>query len=148
MNERKNDMRNDVILSHEDWQELPIREFIRGFLARKGLPQPGNAIQGEVPAHVNAGRWLVDCPTQGCGGAVVVSFTERFFVCPTCGSPENGGAWYKVTFPPQQAQIEQELLKRPSKEAWLAPHRNWELNETVEDLRQQNRDKGIKEDSD
>ena len=120
-----------------------MREFIRQFLTRKGLPQPTNAVKGEVQAHVNAGRWLVDCPVPGCYGAVVVSFTERFFVCPNCGSPENGGAWYRVTFPPQQAQIEQELLKRPAQDGWRAANRNWELGETVDDLRQQNRAKGI-----
>ena len=136
-------MRNDIIVHHEDWQELPMREFIRHFLARNGLPQPGNAVKGEVQARVNQGRWLCDCPNPGCGGALVVSFKDRFFVCTTCGSPENGGAWYRVAFPPQKEQIERELLKRPAKDAWRAHNRNWELGETVDDLRQQNRDKGI-----
>ena len=120
-----------------------MREFIRQFLARNGLPQPTNAVKGEVFVHINQGRYIVDCPTSSCGGAMVVSSQDRIFVCPICGSPENNRAWYRVVFPPQKEQIERELLKRPAKDGWRAVTRNWEPKESVDELRQQNRDKGI-----
>ena len=124
----------DVIAQHENFQELPFEEFVRHWLARNGLAQPGQGVKNSVPAQVNHGRCLVECPN--CPGATIVTKKDRRFVCPACGSPENGGAWYRVDFPVKE--IELELLKRPK-----AQNRNWEPTEGVDDLHQQNKAKGI-----
>ena len=75
------------------------------------------------PARVNHGRWIVDCPRQPlCPGAERARFNISF----TCSLCDLGPLW--VVFPPDQPEIEAELMKRPN-----AANRNWRPGETVED---------------
>ena len=91
---------------------------------------------------MSEGRWVADCP-EGCGNALCVSEAEPYFLCHICGSPANGGRWYRVGFPAAKRQIERELLKRPLNHARLPATRNWRPGETVEQLVEENRRHGV-----
>lgn len=135
----------DCIVHHEDWQRVGFVPFLNGFLIRKGHPiaPPVSEVLGRVGALVNQGRWLVECPAEGCGGAVMVSRELPLFFCPECANTENGGKWLAVDFPGDKDAIEKELLKRPAKEPFRAMHRNWEPGETLASLKRENKRMGI-----
>lgn len=135
------------IIQHEDWQRVSLPRFINLHLVKGGLP-PAPSIeenQGEVNAIINQGRWLVECPTPDCGGALIVSEQTPFFFCPYCANESNGGKWCKVAFPPpaQKREIEALLLKRPARRDFEAFHRNWRPGETLTQLRAENKMAGI-----
>ena len=96
-----------------------------------------------MPARIRQGRWVVTCPAVGCGGALLVTADPALFICCYCGSPENGGRWYHVAFPADEAAIEAELLRRPARSALMAEQRNWEPHESLADLQRENREHGI-----
>lgn len=134
-------MRTDVIFQHEHWQAAPYLAFVAEHWYRyqsQALPAP-TIVASSVPARINQGRWVVDCPA-GCGGALCVSAATPLFICIYCGSAENGGRWYAVAFPAPATRtaIEDALLARPADDGWRAHLRNWELGETVADLLRQN----------
>ena len=99
-------------------------------------PQP-NA-QGHVFAHINHGRWIVDCPGPFCHGSIVADSREPFFICVRCTSPENDYRPYNVIFPRHRARIEAALGWRPDVRT-----RNWEAAETVPFLLRENRERGV-----
>lgn len=107
-----------------------------------GRPPAQAEARGSVAARVNHGRWIVDCPNR-CGNALAGSVAEPYYLCPDCGSPENGGQWYGVAFPVQREAIEAQLLKRPALSPAQTATRNWELGETVAMLRKENKARGI-----
>lgn len=116
------------IVEHEDRQSLPVREWLRQNAVRNGLvPPPASRIVGTVNAMVNHGRWIVRCPTPWCNNAVVASFREPVFWC-----FENDAGWFTVIFPATKQAIERTLLMREVR------HRNWEVGESVADLRLEN----------
>ncbi len=127
---------DERIRQHEDWQRVPFRAFIREHLARNGfageLPKQADWT-GAVNALINHGRWLVECPVEGCGGALTVSREESYFLCVYCRNVDNGGQWYRVLYPGARTEIETLLLARP-----LAGQRNWRPGESVAQLRQEN----------
>jgi len=127
------------------------------------IDQPG----GEpVRARIWQGQWIADCPV--CNGAQFVDPQEPIYFCFVCGNRSNAGRPRPVLFPPekQRVQIENLLLDRPvNDEAGLtdlervgmarpiayakkvAPDgqvhtlflaRNWNPDETVQDLIEQN----------
>lgn len=135
----------DFIVEHERWQHASYYDFVAGLYLQKGhgqVPAVSQA-QGRIAARVNQGRWIVECPNAGCGGALCVSSRAPYFLCYECGSPENGGQWYNVHFPPQKTAIERLLLLRPAKNPWEADSRNWYPSETVEELSSENRERGL-----
>ena len=135
----------DHIVEHEHWQHSSFIEFSAGFFLQKGhgrLP-PLTAAQNLIEAKINQGRWIVECPNTGCGGALCISSRQPYFICLECASPENGGRWYRIHFPPQKKVIEGILLKRPARDPWLASNRNWAPSETVAELRAENRARGL-----
>jgi|TARA_Y100000310_G_scaffold126272_3_gene125066 hypothetical protein len=141
-------MPEDTIFHHEHWQGALLREFLLPFWRQsQGLtPLPDFLqAQGEVKAEVNQGRWVVDCPA-GCGGALVVSELEPFFICYECGSQENGGQWYHVVYPQAKRAIEAQLLKRPVpfRRFFHAANRNWLCGESWQKLRRENVAQGIR----
>ena len=119
---------------HEHQQHLPFREWLESY--RHGRLPPYGQNQGTVTAYVNHSRWVIDC-VEGCGWAVVASDHDRFFICPGCGNPQNGGQWYRVVYPPQKERIERALLKRESQ------HRNWLIKETPENVEAENVARGL-----
>jgi len=137
-------MATQVIFHHEDSQRVSLLDFLRPFwVVEQGTPLPPTSeLNGKVPARVNHGRWLVDCP-GGCPNAIIVSQVEPYFICIVCGSEENGGRWYAVVFPRDKAKLEAELLKRPARKAFEAGTRNWVPGETVAMVRRENREHGI-----
>lgn len=99
--------------------------------------QPWEAIRaglvvGEVAVCVNHGRWVVDCPVEGCNGAQFASETDPRFVCVECGSGP-----FSVVWPEGRAAIEEVLAVRPQ------PNRNWFPGESVDGLRAENSERGL-----
>ena len=138
-------MARDIIFHHEDWQGVALPDFLRPHWVqgqRRPLP-PLSEASGEIKATVNHGRWIVDCPNEGCGNAIVVSQVEPYYICTDCGSEENGGRWYVVIFPGAKATIEALLLKRPARRSFEAGTRNWSPAESVAGLRRENREHGV-----
>lgn len=135
----------DYIVQHEDWQGQEFVAFINSFLKRKGRPPapPISEVSGQVNARVNQGRWLADCITEGCGGAVVVSRELPLFYCPECANGGNGGKWLNVKLPNNKVAIEVELLKRPARDPFRALHRNWGPGESLASLRAENKRMGV-----
>lgn len=133
------------IVHHEDWQKVPFVAFLNTHLRRNGLPPapPLDSVAGSVPAIVNQGRWIVECATAGCGGAVVASEKAPYFFCPYCGNEGNGGKWLEVKFPKEKEKIEAELLKRPARRDFEAHFRNWRPGEFMKELQDENERMGI-----
>lgn len=119
-----------TIQVHEEFQpRARYRDFIAHHWAESvGGPLPDtDQATGSVHATINQSRWVVDCP-DFCGGAIIASKGFPFFVCHECGSPANGGQWYRVQFPDNADQIEEALLER-----LYMKHRSW-TGETVAQL--------------
>ncbi|KKL51323.1 hypothetical protein LCGC14_2296620, partial [marine sediment metagenome] len=79
--------------------------------------------------YVNHGRWVVDCPTEYCGGA---SIAETVFVCDNCKRVT------KVVWPDNRTDIDRVLNVRP-----VPQTRNWIPGETVDDLERENVSYGL-----
>lgn len=83
-------------------------------------------------AYVNHGRWVADCPTPGCGGAMLV-LKGGEFLCGTCFNAEIGGEYRPIEWPADPDAIERLLVGRP-----LAVQMNWTPGETLEVLAAEN----------
>ena len=133
----------EKIIVHEDLQGDPMEVFLRRYWKPRlfgPFPKVEEAA-GRVNALVNHGRWLAECP-GACGGALLVSEAFPYFVCIDCGSPENLRRFYLVAFPPEKAEIEAALLKRPART--IVEAANWMPNESVDDLKRENAERGIR----
>lgn len=130
---------------YEDWQStsdatihgLSFVDFVRVHWikrGRRGWPPSTEEATGEVSANINHGRWMADLPCD-CGCSFVVSELTPVVICIYCGSPENGGNWYRVVFPApaQRRIIEGRLLERPA-----VRNRNWRPGEPVRGLAREN----------
>ena len=124
----------DHILDHDRIHRIPLDTYMR---QRWRHPEYPIAMVGMLRARVNHGRWIVDCPTSGCNSAAYASLRDRRFICSECGK----GYW-RVMFPPDRVEIEDLLVKRPLVQGTPAT-RNWEVGETVTDLRRENWVRGI-----
>lgn len=104
-------------------------------------PAPGVALGVTVEARVNGGRWIGDCPTDGCAGAEYVNLDELLFFCCECRNAAFDYHPIPVEAPAEKArtQIEAYLVARP-----VPATRNWLPGETVKDLRSENRAHGIR----
>ena len=138
-------MTQDKIVEHEDIFAIPYLAFVNDTLRRHGRPPAPtyDSTKGKVKAYINHGRWVVECPSDICKGAMVVTSAEPYFLCPSCGNSENNGYWYGVQFPGPRTRIEAVLMKRPAANPWEAFARNWSPGETLTDLRRENREHGI-----
>lgn len=104
---------------------------------RYGVDLPGIMQMSTAPslkARVNAGRWIVDCPT--CNSAEYVWPDEPLFMCTNCWNQTEGNKWRKVDVPVQRETIERILRARP-----VPQSRNWTI-ETLAELRAENREHG------
>jgi hypothetical protein len=132
----------DLIRRHDqDYvPRAPMRDFITQHLLFFGMAAPPlfSSNKGSVHAELNGGRWVIDCASSSCASASMASIAEPYFLCPECGSPENGGNWYNVEFPSNRARVETLLLRRPNEE-----NRNWKYGEEVSLLEQDNREHGL-----
>lgn len=114
-------------------REIRVRQdnpsLDREEVQRKAARGEVNTFKGEtVDAYVNHGRWVADCPL--CNGAELVAPGEAM-LCGSCG------ATHTVVFPDHATDIEEALAKRP------AMKRNWNPDETVDELIAQNIERGI-----
>lgn len=85
---------------------------------------------GPLPAYLNHGAWVADCPL--CKSAERVLIGQRQFRCRACGFMAD------ITFPPEWADIMRAVMVRPKLE-----NRNWLVGETVDDLLAENIEHGI-----
>ena len=85
----------------------------------------------EALVEVNAGRWVWQCPA--CHSGILVHSDEPI-ICIFC----DPLGWMTPRFPPDRADIEEELLKQPGRRLF-APVRNWEPGWTIDDLRERTR---------
>ena len=117
---------------------LTLEDFSRGGgspteqLVQRNWPywiEPPRRPEGIAPrvrayVEVNHGRWIINCPFEGCEGAQLASRAEHRFFCIDClhrPDPEALYRWVVVVWPTDEdaRRIETALLKRP-----LA-NRNW-----------------------
>jgi hypothetical protein len=94
--------------------------------ARRGFPEaalrlpPAGAIDGPpLYAHVNHGRWVVECDDDACHDAQFASETDPRFFCVHCYNVRSGGQWRPVVWAGNPGQVERDLADLPE------PHRNW-----------------------
>lgn len=117
-----------------------------------------------VFAEINFGQWIATCE---CGGAEMVSPGDPVFFCFSCGNRENNRYLRPVIFPDGREEIERLVLERPVNDARglddleraymarpvvyaevpqedgsiavLPLSRSWTHDETVDQLREQNK---------
>ena len=82
-----------------------------------------------VPARVDHGRWLVQCPT--CSSARL-AHPDRGFWCAHCGNPTARGHDLVIDWPARILTIELILSFRPIENRW------WFPGETIEELAAEN----------
>lgn len=81
----------------------------------------GVAEDAAVPARVNRGRWIVDCPD--CLNAQLACRADHRFLCNECGNVAVGNLWRPVVWPDDAEKIEALLAIRPRE------NQNWEPGE-------------------
>lgn len=106
--------------------QLNIRE------AQVGNPADVNTEAQPALAYVNHGRWVADCPTPFCTGAVVL-LTGSPFLCGNCLNAECGFRYRLVSWPAERGEIEEILSTR-----LLPENANWYPGETLERLTVEN----------
>lgn len=99
------------------------------------------ALGPAVAARADHGRWIADCPGDDCGGAEFVSFDNPVFFCCECRNAEWDHRLLPVLLPGAKikGQVEAYLCARP-----VPATRNWHPSETVKQLRDENREHGIR----
>jgi hypothetical protein len=91
--------------------------------------------RGSTMARVNWSRWVADCPNQDCSSALQLERDQIWF---ECGGPGGCGQVSEIEWPDMIEEIERILLMRPNPFT-----RNWEPNETLQDLYIENLEHGI-----
>ena len=123
------------------WRTRGPRAFHMDIAKKAGRLDIVETLENDVPkgaaavrAYVNHGRWVASCE---CGGAEVVSSGDPFFMCLSCYNEADGGKLRRVLFPRNRSALEGVLLGRKEPGS-----RNWEVGETVADLKRQNSARG------
>lgn len=113
---------------------------MRGIDGEVGLPGDVDTAAEPAIAYVNEGRWLADCPTTGCAGAMLL-LEDAPFMCGACFNAAAGYRYRPVEWPARSDHqaIEAILVERPAPQT-----RNWTgraraawgkaEGETIEDL--------------
>lgn len=83
-------------------------------------------------AYVNHGRWVADCPSEGCAGATSI-MPGAGFLCAECLNAEVGHRYRPVAWPAERAAVEDALCCRR-----LPQTANWRPGETVRALEDEN----------
>ena len=135
---------NDI-LEHHDYQH---HEDVVSFMRRNFSASHGGQVPPDIPldlgtlstleAFVNDSRWIVACPTPGCGSAFIVDSRSPLYLCMFCGNSTTNGAWLRVVFPQDKRSIETTLRRRPK-----LSNRNWLPSESVADLERENMEHGV-----
>lgn len=91
----------------------------------------------QVLAYVNHNMWKANCNNDGCSGCEFVWPDEPLFQCCACWNRDVDGAWKRVVLPPDALVIESVLRARPHPRT-----RNWDPDQTVDDIKAENRAAG------
>lgn len=92
-----------------------------------------------IPAYVNHGRWIIDCPRCNTGWCVRPETPSLLLDARGGAHSEcSCGAVLVVQFPNETAEIDRLLAVRPDD-----LNRNWRTPETVFDLRIENAAHGV-----
>lgn len=104
-------------------------------------PAPGVDLSVKAVARVDHSRWIAECPFEGCHGAEYVSTAGQPFFCCECRNAAVAHVPILVDLPGEKVrgQVEAYLVARPVPAA-----RNWRPGETVAQLRDENREHGIR----
>lgn len=117
------DGRSITGFSLETWRTVSA---ITRLARQRGFQIPALAVVGEppggvpLPAIVNHGRWVVECPGPCRGALEVWREGPWLFFCLACGNSISGGAWLPVSLPADADEIEAILLAEPD-----PARRNW-----------------------
>ena len=84
-----------------------------------------------ITYHVNQGAWKGKCPDPDCRG-YAMAWEEGIFICCSCMNGAAGHCLLRAVFPLERLAIDALLEVRP------LLNRNWELSESLEDLRKEN----------
>lgn len=91
----------------------------------------------KATAYVNHGRWIIDCPDDGCHAGLKAIDTGIACDCMdevVCDHPAiPHGLAIDITYPDQQDEITRLLDLRPKR-----GNRNWTPGETVAELKAEN----------
>lgn len=97
-----------------------------------GGPDAPSLLAPLAVAYVNYARWVADCPTLGCGGAMAIH-PRSGFMCATCLNVETGMKYRLIDWPVLRGAIEEALSLR-----LLPDNCNWRPGETIEQLYAEN----------
>lgn len=97
-----------------------------------GSPDAPDTSATKAAAYVNHGRWVADCPSEFCNGAVAVTPGQPF-LCGSCLNIDIGCRYRMIEWPHERGAIEAALSERPVPEV-----ANWLPGETARDLRNEN----------
>lgn len=127
----------------ERFKTADAGQVAKAFPASTGdltLPTAAIAVGVQATARVNWGRWIADCPDPDCNGAELVSFVSPLFFCCECRNARWGHDLLPVVVPAPKKRhdVEAYLRSRP-----VPATRNWLPHESVADLRDENRARGI-----
>lgn len=114
---------------------LDVRTFDKFYKEFAGRTPPEPMPDLTLEARIDWGRWIVDCPY--CHGAMAAFIEEpSLFFCRKC---KNDGTYkpIEVKFPNEKAEIETLLEKRPK------ANQNWRVGETLEFLKQENKERDV-----
>lgn len=91
-----------------------------------------------VVAHVNHGRWLVECPL--CGEAQYAGYEDRRFLCISCYRLGDHQRWRPITWPTEGEVVTAEALLRPRPRR----RRNWHpARQPLDHLARENAVRGL-----
>ena len=98
---------------------------------------PKGLVEGNLQeAIVRQGRWVLLCANSDCRGAEL-AWEEGFLYCASCLNAHVDHKMLMTKFPKERREIEAILEPRN------IPNRNWELGETLVQLRAENEEHGI-----
>lgn len=125
-------------------ERLGPAEYLQRAFPAAQIPPLDHCVLTASPltARVNHGVWIASCPCGAKGeptpGGVVFAEAPLVF-CLRCGNQATGHGWRPVVVPTETVrnQIEMVLDCRPN-----VADQNWEPDETIDDLLEQNRAHG------
>ncbi|MEU9793837.1 hypothetical protein AB0E27_24950 [Streptomyces sparsogenes] len=102
--------------SIEAWDAAPPSEkaliYLESVLQLR-IPRPDGPNDMQTWARIDAGRWLAECPTDGCHSAQVISPLDPRMTCCRCFA-----GWSALLVPADPDAVEAPLTSLPRAEQW------------------------------